>query len=106
MKYKTYDLDRHLQIDFHVPGTDEKVDQYVIPKESIDIFMLLKNAIDDEVKRLHSVIHGEKEYVKTPFIDILNTVANAITEYQKIDKEFTERRSSNSISNKIDVYKR
>lgn len=94
MNYKTYELDKHLQIDFHVPGTNEKVNQYVISKESIDILMLLKDAIDDEVKRLHSIIHKKQEYVKTPSADALNTIAHAITEWQRIDKEFTERKSA------------
>ena len=49
MKYKVYDVGESIQIDIHSPGSEEKIDEYILPKNTLDMFMLLKNTIDDEV---------------------------------------------------------
>ena len=52
MKYKIYDVAESIQIDILSPGSEEKIEEYVLPKNTLDMFMLLKNTIDDEVMRL------------------------------------------------------
>ena len=41
MKYKVYDVGESIQIDIHSPGSDEKIEEYVLPKNTLDMFMLL-----------------------------------------------------------------
>ena len=103
MKYKVYDVGESIQIDIHSPGSDEKTDQYILPKNTLDMFMLLKNTIDDEVTRLHSVIRKDNEYVSTPYADLLNTISHAITEHKE---EKIIENVSRSVASDIDVYKR
>ena len=111
MKYKIYDVAESIQIDILSPGSEEKIDEYILPKNVIDIFMLLKNTIDDEVMRLHSIINKDSEYVDTPNADILNTISHAITEHKRIDAEFNERKKAERTyrrpnASEIDIYKR
>ena len=103
MKYKVYDVGESIQIDIHSPGSEEKIDEYVLPKNTLDMFMLLKNTIDDEVMRLHSVIRKDNEYVSTPYADLLNTISHAITEHK--EGKIIESVST-SVASDIDVYKR
>ena len=103
MQYKVYDVGESIQIDILSSGRDEKIDQYVLPKNTLDMFMLLKNTIDDEVTRLHSVIRKDNEYVSTPYADLLNTISHAITEHK--EGKIIESVST-SVASDIDVYKR
>jgi len=103
MQYKVYDVGESIQIDILSSGRDEKIDQYVLPKNTLDMFMLLKNTIDDEVMRLHSVIRKDNEYVNTPYADLLNTISHAITEHKE---EKIIENVSKSVASDIDVYKR
>ena len=103
MKYKVYDVGESIQIDIHSPGSEEKIDEYVLPKNTLDMFMLLKNTIDDEVMRLHSVIRKDNEYVSTPYADLLNTISHAITKHKE---EKVIEKISKSVASDIDVYKR
>ena len=103
MRYKVYDVGESIQIDIHSPGSDEKIEEFVLPKNTLDMFMLMKNAIDDEVMRLHTAIRKDNEYLNTPYADLLNTISHAITEHKenKIVNEISE-----SVASDIDVYKR
>ena len=103
MKYKVYDVGESIQIDIHSPGRDDKIEEYVLPKNTLDMFMLLKNTIDDEVMRLHAVIRKDNEYLNTPYADLLNTISHAIIEHKegKIIEDV-----STSVASDIDVYKR
>ena len=103
MKYKVYDVGESIQIDIHSPGSDEKTDQYILPKNTLDMFMLLKNTIDDEVMRLHAAIRKDNEYLNAPYADLLNTISHAITEHKekKIINEISE-----SVASELDIYKR
>ena len=103
MKYKVYDVGESIQIDIHSPGSDEKTDQYILPKNTLDMFMLLKNTIDDEVMRLHSIIRKDNEYVSTPYADLLNTISHAITEHKE---EKIIENVSRSVASDIDVYEK
>ena len=75
MKYKVYDVGESIQIDIHSPGRDEKIEEYVLPKNTLDMFMLLKNTIDDEVMRLHSIIRKDNEYTWFPIIEVAKLFA-------------------------------
>jgi len=94
MHYKVHDLDSVLHIDIHAPGTNEKIDQFVIPKNTIEMFMLLSSVINDEIKKLFSIVDEKKEYVPSPSMDKLQIIVEAITEYKKIDQEFYRKRKN------------
>ena len=39
MKYKVYDVAESIQIDILSPGSEEKIEEYVLPKNTLDMFI-------------------------------------------------------------------
>jgi len=93
MKYKVYDVGESIQIDILSPGSEEKIDEYVLPK----------NILNEQVMELHNVIQKYNESANTLNADLLNTIIHAITEHK--EKKIIENVSM-SVASDIDVYKR
>jgi len=56
--------------------------------------MLLSSVINDEIKKLFSIVDEKKEYVPSPSMDKLQIITEAIIEYKKIDQEFYRKRKN------------